>query len=129
MQVAEIRSVAQLRVDFLADPELIILSEVLLLNTALHALELRKNKVGDDGVEALGRAAGRGNLPIKTVHLEGNQLSSLGATLLVRGLMQGGCPLAELVIADNAITVSAEAVRRRKAEDELEAELRKLAAV
>ena len=33
MQVAEIRSVAQLRVDFLADPELIILSEVLLLNT------------------------------------------------------------------------------------------------
>ena len=33
VQVAEIRSVAQLRVDFLADPELIILSEVLLLNT------------------------------------------------------------------------------------------------
>ena len=129
VQVAEIRSVAQLRVDFFADPELIILSEVLLLNTALHAIELRKNKVGDDGVEALARAVGRGNLPIKTVHLESNQLSSMGATLLVRGLMEGGCPLEELVIADNAITVSAEAVRRRKADEEREAELRKLAAV
>ena len=124
VQVAEIRSVAQLRVDFFADPELIILSEVLLLNTALHAIELRKNKVGDDGVEALARAVGRGNLPIKTVHLESNQLSSMGATLLVRGLMEGGCPLEELVIADNAITVSAEAVRRRKADEEREAELR-----
>lgn len=129
VQVAEIRSVALLCVDFFADPELIILSEVLLLNTTLHAIELRKNKVGDDGVEALARAVGRGNLPIKTVHLETNQLSSMGATQLVRGLMEGGCPLEELVIADNAITVSAEAVRRRKAEGEREAELRKLAAV
>ena len=43
------------------------------------------------------------------MHLESNQLSSMGATLLVRGLMEGGCPLEELVIADNAITVSAEA--------------------
>ena len=97
---------------------------MLLLNTALHTIELRKNKVGDDGVEALARAVGRGNLPIKTVHLESNQLSSMGATLLVRGLMEGGCPLEELVIADNAITVSAEAVRRRKADEEREAELR-----
>ena len=102
---------------------------MLLLNTALHTIELRKNKVGDDGIAALAAAVSRANLPIKAVHLEGNQLSARGATLLVRGLLQGGCPLEELAISDNALTVSAEAVRRRKAEDEREAELKKLAAV
>ena len=126
--VREIKSLVELRTDFLGDAELVIISEVLALNTALRTIELRKNRVGDDGIEALARAIGRGGLPIRVLLLEGNHVSAKGATALAEGLLQGKCPLEELGLSDNAITSSAESVRHRKADGEFEAELKKAAA-
>ena len=102
--VREIKSLVELRTDFLGDAELVIISEVLALNTALRTIELRKNRVGDDGIEALARAIGRGGLPIRVLLLEGNHVSAKGATALAEGLLQGKCPLEELGLSDNAIT-------------------------
>ena len=86
--VREIKTLVELRTDFLGDAELVIISEVLALNTALRTIELRKNRVGDDGIEALARAIGRGGLPIRVVLLEGNHVSARGATALAEGLLQ-----------------------------------------
>lgn len=125
--VADIKSMSELRIDFLADPEMMILAEVLLLNTALHTVELKKQKLGDDGVSALARAVTLGNLPIKVLHLESNLISAEGAGELCRGLRHGQCPLVELTLADNAITQCGAAVRRKRDDSEREAELKKLA--
>ena len=65
VHVADVRSMSELRIDFVADPEMMIMSEVLLLNSCLHTIELKKNKLGDDGVAALARAVGTSRLPIK----------------------------------------------------------------
>ena len=64
-RVALLQSMAEMRTDFVADPEMMIMAEVLLLNTALHTIELKKNKLGDDGISALSRAIGTSKLPIK----------------------------------------------------------------
>jgi hypothetical protein len=125
--VADIKTMSEMRIDFLADPEMMILSEVLLLNTALHTIELKKQKLGDDGVQALARAVRMGNLPIKVLLLESNLFSAEGASLLARGLRHGKCPLVELTLADNAITQCGAAVRRKRDDSERESELKKVA--
>ena len=61
------------------------------------------------------------------MHLEGNLVSAKGATELARGLRDGNCPLVELTLSDNSITLCGAAVRRRRDNQEREAELKKLA--
>ena len=97
------RSMAELRTDFIADPEMMIMAEVLLLNTALHTIELKKNRLGDDGVLALARAVSTSKLPIRVLHLDGNLVSAEGATELARGVREGNCPLEQLDLSYNLL--------------------------
>ena len=41
----QVRGLATLRIDFISDAELIVISELLLPNTTLHTIELKRNKV------------------------------------------------------------------------------------
>ena len=73
--------------------------------------------MGDDGANALARALSHGGLPLRVLHLEGNQISAEGAVALVNGVLTGHCPLEELWLADNSIALSASAVRHRKTDE------------
>ena len=129
IKVDEVRNMVEMRQDFIGDAELMVLSEMLRLNTSLSLIQLKKNAVGDDGAKALGWAIGTARLPIRVLRLYSNHVSAEGAQAIVDGLLLGGSPIEELSIVDNPICLSSAVVRRNKAEAEKEAELKKLANV
>ena len=85
---------------------MMILAEILMLNTSLSLIQLKRNKVGDDGALALAGTIAAAKLPIRAIRLESNQISADGAEALIEGLLKGGSPLEELTIFDNPITKS-----------------------
>ena len=65
MRLPQVRSMLEMRHEFFGDAELMVLSELLQLNTTLTLIHLKKNAIGDDGANALGRAISAGRLPIR----------------------------------------------------------------
>ena len=124
VKVADVKTMSELRADFIGDPELMILSEILVLNTTLSLVQLKRNKVGDDGAIALAGAIATAKLPVRAVRLEGNLVSADGAEALIEGLLKGGSPLEELTILDNPVTQTRGAVAKQKVEQEREAALK-----
>ena len=130
IKIEEVRSMIEMRQDFLGDAELMVLAEMLQLNTTLSLIQLKKNAIGDDGAIALGKAIGTARMPIRAVRLYGNHVSAEGAQAVVEGLMLGPCcRVEELSIVDNPICLASSVVRKNKSDQEREAELKKLANV
>jgi hypothetical protein len=117
----------EMRHEFFGDAELMVLSELLLLNTTLTLIHLKKNAIGDDGANALGRAISAGRLPIRALRMQSNHVSAEGAQSIVEGLMLGSSPIEEISFIDNPICLSSAVVRKQKLEQELDADLKKQA--
>ena len=127
IRVEEVKTMVEMRQDFLGDAELMVLAEMLQVNTTLALIQLKKNAVGDDGALALGGALGTAHMPVRALRLYGNHVSAEGAQALVEGLMTGACPVEEISIVDNPVCLSSTVVRKYKTDQEREAELKKLA--
>jgi hypothetical protein len=123
----QVRSMLEMRHEFFGDAELMVLSELLLLNTTLTLIHLKKNAIGDDGANALGRAISAGRLPIRALRMQSNHVSAEGAQSIVEGLMLGSSPIEEISFIDNPICLSSAVVRKQKLEQELDADLKKQA--
>ena len=105
-----------MRHEFFGDAELMVLSELLLLNTTLTLIHLKKNAIGDDGANALGRAISAGRLPIRALRMQSNHVCAEGAQSIVEGLMLGSSPIEEISFIDNPICLSSAVVRKQKLE-------------
>jgi len=127
IKVDEVRSMLEMRHEFFGDAELMVLSELLLLNTTLTLIHLKKNAIGDDGANALGRAISAGRLPIRALRMQSNHVCAEGAQSIVEGLMLGSSPIEEISFIDNPICLSSSVVRKQKLEQELDADLKKQA--
>jgi hypothetical protein len=112
----QVRSMLEMRHEFFGDAELMVLSELLLLNTTLTLIHLKKNAIGDDGANALGRAISAGRLPIRALRMQSNHVSAEGAQSIVEGLMLGSSPIEEISFIDNPICLSSAVVRKQKLE-------------
>ena len=123
----QVRSMLEMRHEFFGDAELMVLSELLQLNTTLTLIHLKKNAIGDDGANALGRALSAGRLPIRALRMQSNHVSAEGAQSIVEGLMLGCSPIEEISFIDNPICLSSAVVRKQKLELDLDAELKKQA--
>ena len=79
-------------------------------------IHLKKNAIGDDGANALGRAISAGRLPIRALRMQSNHVCAEGAQSIVEGLMLGSSPIEEISFIFNPICLSSSVVRKQKLE-------------
>ena len=91
---------SEMRQDFLGDAELMVLAEMLQLNTSLALIQLKKNAIGDDGALALGAALKR-TRQLAALDLGRNGIDDDGLVAIARG-MEANESIEELRLWGNA---------------------------